>query len=393
MTARQTPVKGGATAPHVEKVRVKLRRTVDDSYNITIGRDLFDDIAARLKDKRLADRYVVISDSAVLKLHGNRLTEALRARGLKVDRIGFPAGEASKTRKMKQFLEEHMLGMGLGRDACVIACGGGVTGDLAGFTAATYLRGVPWVQVPTTLLAMVDASIGGKTAVDVAEGKNLIGAFHQPAAVFMDVSTLETLPRRHLVAGMAEVVKHAVIADAEFFKRLTASADDVLEGDPSAQIAVIKTSCEIKAAVVEKDEKESDLRRILNYGHTLGHAVEAVSGYALLHGEAVSLGLAMEGALAVSQGIFPAADLERQDTLLKRLGLPVKASVVLRALIGRQVRSREILDYTHADKKKRQGLVEYVLPVKIGQMKRLGKNVGIPFDDKVVIQFLRRVFH
>ncbi|HUT53229.1 MAG TPA: 3-dehydroquinate synthase [bacterium] len=380
-------------APHNEKVRVKLRRTVDHSYNIVIGRDLFDGIAVQLKEMRLADRYVLISDSTVLKLHGNRLTEALRARGLKVDRIGFPAGESSKTRKMKQFLEEHMLGMGLARDTCVIACGGGVTGDLAGFTAATYLRGVPWIQVPTTLLAMVDASIGGKTAVDVAEGKNLIGAFHQPAAVFIDVSALETLPRRHLVAGMAEVIKHAVIADADFFKQLMARADDVLEGDPAAQIAVIKRSCEIKAGVVEKDEKEADLRRILNYGHTLGHAVEAASGYALLHGEAVSLGMALEGALAVSQEIFSPADLERQHALLKRVGLPIKASVVLRALIGHQVRPRDILEYTHFDKKKRLGLVEYALPVKIGQMKRLGKRVGIPFDDKVMIQFLRRVFH
>lgn len=377
----------------MEKIRVNLLKEVDDSYNIMIGSDLFERIADELKQARRADRYVVISDSTVMKLHGNRLTETLRSRGLKVDRIGFPAGENSKSRKMKQFLEEHMLGMGLARDCCVIACGGGVTGDLAGFTAATFLRGVSWIQVPTTLLAMVDASIGGKTAIDVPEGKNMLGAFHQPLAVYIDVSTLETLPRRHITAGMAEVVKHAVIADAEFFKLLQARGESVLEGEVEAQVSVIKRSCEIKARVVEKDEKESDYRKVLNYGHTLGHAIESISGFSLLHGEAVSLGLAMEGALAVSQGIFESADLDRQDALLKSLGLPVNASVVLRALLGRQVRPKEILEYTHADKKKRQGMVEYVFPARIGHVKRLTKNVGIAVEDKVILQFLRRVFH
>jgi 3-dehydroquinate synthase len=247
--------------------------------------------------------------------------------------------------------------------------------------------------VPTTLLAMVDASIGGKTAIDVPEGKNMLGAFHQPLAVYIDVSTLETLPRRHITAGMAEVVKHAVIADAEFFKLLQARGESVLEGEVEAQVSVIKRSCEIKARVVEKDEKESDYRKVLNYGHTLGHAIESISGFSLLHGEAVSLGLAMEGALAVSQGIFESADLDRQDALLKSLGLPVNASVVLRALLGRQVRPKEILEYTHADKKKRQGMVEYVFPARIGHVKRLTKNVGIAVEDKVILQFLRRVFH
>jgi len=375
-----------------ENVRVKLRRTVDDSYDLIIGRDLFERMSADLKKSKPAERYVIVSDSKVMKLYGNDLTEVLRGKGLKVDRVAFPAGESSKSRKMKQFLEEHMLGMGLGRDTCVIACGGGVTGDLAGFTAATFLRGVPWIQVPTTLLAMVDASIGGKTAIDVSEGKNLIGAFHQPLAVYIDVAALETLPRRHLVAGMAEVVKHAVIKDREFFKLLEVRAEDVLDGDPEAQVRIIKRSCEIKAAVVEKDEKESDYRRILNYGHTLGHAVESVSGFSLLHGEAVSLGMSMEGELAARENIFAKDDLERQNALLKRLGLPIKASVVLKALVGRQVRPKEILDYTQTDKKKRAGMIEYALPEKIGKMKKHSKGYGVPINDKAVIQFLRRVF-
>jgi 3-dehydroquinate synthase len=376
-----------------ENIRVKLKKTVDLSYDIVIGGDLFERIAADLKKGPFGERYVVISDSEVMKLHGNHLTEALRSANLKVDRIAFPAGEKSKSRKMKQFLEEHMLGMGLGRDCCVIACGGGVTGDLAGFTAATYLRGVPWFQVPTTLLAMVDASIGGKTAIDVAEGKNLIGAFYQPGAVYIDVSTLDTLPRRHMVAGMAEVVKHAVISDRDFFKLLEVRAEDVLDGDPEAQAQVISHSLKIKAAVVEKDEKEADFRRVLNYGHTLGHAVEAASGYSLLHGEAVSLGMAMEGQLAVMENIFSEDELIRQNALLKSLGLPVKASAVLRALVGRKVRPREILEYTQTDKKARAGMVEYVFPAKIGRIKRRNKKVGVPVNDKTVIQFLRKILY
>jgi 3-dehydroquinate synthase len=376
----------------LEKIKVNLDRRVDDSYDVVIGRDLFEAAARELQAARAFARYVVISDNEVMKLHGNRLTEALRARGLKTDRIGFPAGEASKSRKMKAYLEDRMLELGLGRDACVLACGGGVTGDLAGFTAATYLRGIAWIMVPTTLLAMVDASIGGKTGIDVTEGKNLLGAFHQPRAVYIDVATLETLPRRHLVAGMAELVKHAVILDRNFFKLLETRAEAVLEGDPEAQMRVIKRSCELKAEVVARDEKEGGFRKILNYGHTLGHAVEAVSNYSLLHGEAVSLGMAMEGALALAEEIMAADELERQDNLLKQLGLPVKAAVVLRALLGRHPRPKEVLDYTHMDKKVRQGLVEYVLPTKIGQVKQLKNRVTVPLDDRTVITFLRRVF-
>ncbi len=372
-----------------EVVRVDLRKTEDRSYDIVVGSDMFESIGRHLKDKRLAERYVVVSDSEVMKLYGADLAHALKAFGLKVDRVGFPAGEKSKSRKMKLHLEEHMLGMGLGRDSCVIACGGGVTGDLAGFTAATYMRGVPLVQVPTTLLSMVDASIGGKTGIDVPEGKNLVGAFHQPSAVYIDVSTLSSLPRRHLVSGMAEVVKHAVIGDRAFFKDLEKLAEEAVEGDPNALIKVIKESCRIKAEVVTADEKELDSRRVLNYGHTLGHALEAVSGYSMLHGEAVSLGMALEGALAQSQGYFPREELERQKRLLARVGLPVKASVVLRALVGRRVSPKEILEYTHLDKKSRGGMVEFVLPVKIGQMKRLKHKVGIPVSDKTILSFLR----
>jgi len=372
------------------KVRVKLRRTIDDSYDLHIGSDLMGKMAEALCRNPLANRYVVISDSTVMKLYGNDLTEALRQAGLKVDRIAFPEGEASKSRKMKQYLEEHMLGMGLGRDSCVIACGGGVTGDLAGFTASTYMRGVPVVMYPTTLLAMVDSSIGGKTAIDVPEGKNMIGTFHQPRAVYIDISALDTLPRRHLLSGVAEVVKHGIIMDREFVKVLEDRGERLLEGDPDVQKELIEESCRIKAEVVAADEKESDYRRILNYGHTLGHAFEAASGYALYHGEAVSLGMSMEAALAESLEILPAKERERQDDLLKKLGLPVKAKVVLKALLGRAARPQEILDYVRTDKKTRQGITEYVLPVRLGQMKKYKKKVGVPVEDKTTLKILKK---
>lgn len=375
------------------KVRVKLRRTVDDSYDLVVGSGLMERLAADLSREPLGNRYVVISDSTVMKLYGNELTECLRGAGLKVDRIGFPEGESSKSRKMKQYLEEHMLGLGLGRDCCVIACGGGVTGDLAGFTASTYLRGVPVVMYPTTLLSMVDSSIGGKTAIDVPEGKNLLGTFHQPRAVYIDVSLLETLPRRHLLSGMAEVVKHGIIKDREFVKVLEDRGEDLLDGDPDAQKEIILESCRIKSEVVTADEKELDYRRILNYGHTLGHAMEAASNYSLYHGEAISLGMAMEAGLAESLEILPAKERERQDALLKKLGLPVKAKVVLKALLGRAVRPPDILSYVHQDKKTREGITEYVLPVRLGQMKRYKKKVGVPVDDKTTLTLLKRFFN
>ncbi len=375
------------------RVRVKLRRTIDDSYDVIVGDGLMERLAEDLSNKPVGDRYVVVSDSTVMKLYGNALTETLRKAGLKVDRIAFPEGEASKSRKMKQYLEEHMLGMGLGRDCCVIACGGGVTGDLAGFTASTYLRGVPVVMYPTTLLAMVDSGIGGKTAIDVPEGKNMIGAFHQPRAVYIDVSTLESLPRRHILSGAAEVVKHAIIKDREFVKALEDRGELLLESDPAVQQEMIVESCRIKSEVVTADEKELDYRRILNYGHTLGHAFEAVSGYSLHHGEAVSLGMAMEAALAESLEILPQKERERQNALLKKLGLPVNAKVVLKALVGRVPRPQEILEYVRSDKKTRQGITEYVLPVRLGQMKRYKKKVGVPVEDKKTLNILKRFFN
>jgi 3-dehydroquinate synthase len=377
-------------AKSMEKITVSLQKEVDDSYDIHFGHDYFEDIAKNLAKKKLADRFVLISDSNVMKKYGNDLTEVLRDHGLKVDRIGFPVGEKSKSRKMKNFIEEHMFGMGLGRDTCVIACGGGVTGDLAGFTAATYLRGVPWIQVPTSLLAMVDASIGGKTAIDVPEGKNLVGAFHQPKAVYIDTATLKTLPRRHLISGMAEVVKHGMIKSSKFLKLIENRSEAMLDGDHDAQMQIIKHSCEIKAEVVSKDEKENNLRKILNYGHTLGHSFEAISEYSLMHGEAISLGMAAEGALAVYLEMLDSNDLERQNALLKKIGLPVKAKVVLKAMIGRPLSPKEVIDYTHTDKKARKGIVEYVLPQKIGKMKTTGKKTGTSVDDKTALSFLKK---
>src|SRR6185312_7677005 len=220
--------------------------------------------------------------------------ERLRARGANVQLFEFPAGEWNKTRETWARLSDRLLEHQFGRDSAVIALGGGVVGDVAGFVAATYLRGIPYVQVPTSLLAMIDSSIGGKTGVDVTAGKNLIGAFHQPRLVVADLDVLSSLPRSQLAAGIAEAVKHGVIADAEYFAFLEATPDAILRGDAAAVERLVTRSIEIKAAVVAEDEREMGRRAILNFGHTVGHAIEATVKYDMLHGEAVAIGMAYE---------------------------------------------------------------------------------------------------
>ncbi len=376
-----------------EKLKVNLKKRADQSYDITIGHELFEKIAKDLSKKPMGHRYVLISDSNVMKLYGAKLAEVLRDHGMTVDPLAFPAGERSKGRRILRHLEDSMLELGLGRDSAVIACGGGVTGDLAGFVAAVFQRGLPYIQVPTTLLAMVDSAVGGKTGINVSQGKNLIGAFHQPKAVYADLSTLSSLPQRQFQAGMAEVVKHGMINDREFFKFLEKNVQGIQEMEPGLLEQMVKTNCAIKAGIVSEDEKEGNLRKILNYGHTLGHAIEAISEFSLLHGEAVSLGMALEGRLARDMEILPDEELERQNKLLKSLGLPVSVKLVFKGLLGRIPRAKEILGYARSDKKARAGRIEYVLPVRIGRMKQKNGQVGIAPGDPAVLRTLGRILH
>ena len=289
-------------------------------YPIRIGAGLLDEGIWR---GALRGRHaLVVTDDRVAPLYLARVERALGA--LTHASIVLPAGEASKTLEHTARVLDALAGLGASRDAAVIALGGGVVGDLAGFAAATWMRGVDFVQLPTTLLAMVDSSVGGKTGVNIAAGKNLVGAFHQPRAVFIDTATLATLPGREYAAGLAEVVKYGAIGDADFFAWLEANADALEARDGDALAEAIGFSCRYKAGVVARDEREQGERALLNFGHTFGHALEAERGYGdLLHGEAVAIGMVLAAKLSAALGRAPAEDADRLARLLSRFGLPV----------------------------------------------------------------------
>jgi 3-dehydroquinate synthase len=274
--------------------------------------------------------------------------------------LTFPPGEPSKTREQWARLTDALLAQGFGRGSGIVALGGGVAGDLAGFVAATYMRGVPCIQVPTSLLAMLDASVGGKTGVDTPEGKNLIGAFHPPAAVLADPHVLCTLPERDYRGGMAEAVKHGLIADADYFAWMEREAEALLRRDEAALTRLVRRSVEIKAEVVGGDEREAGRRAILNAGHTVAHALEQATAYGLPHGEAVALGLVAECALAEGLGVAPAGLGRRVAALLGRLGLPVRLAAPMDA--DRVVRAMG------TDKKNRGATVRFALPRELGAM-------------------------
>jgi len=270
-----------------------------------------------------------------------------------------PPGEASKSRERWSELSDTLLARKFGRDSALVLLGGGVVGDLGGFVAATYLRGIPYVQVPTTLLAMLDASVGGKTAVDTPHGKNLIGAFHPPAAVIADPRVLGTLPEREFRSGLAEAVKHGLIADRAYFDWIAAAAARIIARDPQTLAALVRRSVEIKAEVVSEDEREAGRRAILNAGHTVGHALEQASGYTLAHGEAVAIGLVTECRLAESIGLTAPGVSAEVGRLLQRLGLPT-------TLQG--IAPHRVLESMASDKKNRESRIRFALPVSIGAM-------------------------
>ncbi len=293
-----------------------------------------------------------------------------------------PAGEQSKSRAQWGALSDQLLDRGFGRDSAIVALGGGVIGDLAGFVAATYLRGIPCLQVPTTLLAMLDASVGGKTGVDTPHGKNLIGAFHPPAAVVADPLVLRTLPEREYRAGLAEAVKHGLIADAGYFAWLGESAAAIARRDETTLTTLVRRSVQIKAAVVGEDERESGRRAILNAGHTVAHAVEHASGYALPHGEAVALGLVAECELAEAMGIGRRGLGAEVAALLRRLGLPVRLEDGL-------PRDR-VLAAMAADKKNRAARVRFALPRDVGTMFP-GEQWTVAAEDRAIASALDRL--
>ncbi len=337
--------------------KVLLARGV--SYTVTVGPGASEGLAAAVAPLHAA-RIVVVSDSNVELLHGRRLAGLLAREGRAPEIIVFPAGEARKTRETKAFIEDRLAALGCGRDTAIVAVGGGVTGDLAGFVAATWMRGIAWVQVPTSLLAMADASIGGKTGVDHPAGKNLIGAFHQPASVLADTSLLATLPPREFRSGLAEIVKAAIVGDAELFGLIEEREALLGQCDPRAVAEPLSGSIRLKASIVSEDGREEGRRSTLNFGHTIGHALERISGYSLPHGEAVSAGMVAEARIAAGMSLMAAGDADRIQALLSGLGLPV--------VLPPGAEPAAIIGAMALDKKSRGGHIELALPERIGRM-------------------------
>jgi 3-dehydroquinate synthase len=293
-------------------------------YSILVGPGVLSGVGPELRALSMEGSAVIVTHPEIPPAYAAAVHHSLEAAGFRVEMAFVPRGEASKSLEGLETLYHRFTSMRLDRRSTVVALGGGVIGDLAGFAAATYLRGLALVQVPTTLLAQVDASVGGKTAIDLPAGKNLVGAFHQPRLVVADVASLATLPERELRSGMAEVVKYGMIADAGLFALLEQQVERVLAAEPEILTSLVVRSCEIKAEVVRQDPNEQGLRAILNYGHTVGHALEAVLGYGVItHGAAVAIGMSVAGRLAVRLGMLSLQAAERQDDLLRRLGLPI----------------------------------------------------------------------
>ena len=351
-------------------------------YPITIEPGSLDQLNDVVSTVSGTNRVAVITDSNVARSYGARV-----ARVLGIPRsslITIPAGERHKTRGTWQRLTDTLIATRHGRDTTIVALGGGVVGDVAGFVAATYMRGVPYVQVPTSLIAMVDASIGGKTGVDTVAGKNLVGAFHNPAAVVIDPMVLKTLPEKHQRAGFAEIIKHGVVADAPYFEHVTAFL--VRGMKRQSKIAsdlgeIIRRSVEIKASVVTADEREAGRRKVLNFGHTIGHAIEAASLYKRLHGECVAIGMVVEARLAEHVGVATKGTARAVEETCRSAGLPISLP---------KVTAKRLVALTKIDKKARGGRVEYALPERIGRMAGANRGWAIPLEDTVVLEALAR---
>lgn len=328
------------------------------------------DAAVLVRECVPGHRPVVIADEHVAPLYAASIAAALDA-----ELLTFPAGEASKTRVQWATLTDALLERRYGRDTVVVAVGGGVCGDLAGFVAATYLRGVPVVHVPTSLVAMIDAAIGGKTGVDTRHGKNLVGAFHQPSLVLTDPLALHTLPAAHRRAGMAEAIKHGVIADESYFHWIAAHGRALLKPalDAAMALRLVGDSVAVKVEVVGGDEREGGRRKILNFGHTIGHAVEHLSGYTILHGDAVAIGMVVEARAGELAGVTLPGLADEIAALCVELGLPVSIDAAYGA--------DAIIELTRGDKKVRAGAVEYALPMRLGEMNDAGGRFALPLDD------------
>jgi len=342
----------------MKKIKVNLDKRISASHEICIGYNILDRIGFVIAKNLPALHYIIITDSNVSAIYGESFLEKLRSMGLQADMIGFPAGEDSKNIHTALAIVDKLLKLGADRKSALLALGGGVVGDMTGFIASTFMRSLPYIQIPTTLMAQVDSSIGGKTAVDLPEGKNLLGTFYQPKGVFIDVKFLETLPEPEFSNGLAEVIKYGIIDDVELFHFLEEHITAIKNRDYGDLEKIIENSCRIKKGIVEIDEREKGLRRVLNFGHTIGHAIESQSDYAISHGNSVSLG--MIAAMMISEKLYDLSgkDRKRVEHLIEVAGLPRR--------IPPTVTTDGILSRLKRDKKKEGNIIHFVLLKKMG---------------------------
>lgn len=350
-----------------ENISVNL---ADRSYDIIVGRDILSEAGAYIKALKLSPKVFIVTDKQVASFHLKTLEMSLDKAGIKHHAIVLPAGERSKNFTFLEEIVEEVLDHKPERKSTLIALGGGVMGDLTGFAASIILRGINFIQIPTTLLAMVDSSVGGKTGINTRHGKNLVGAFYQPRLVLADTGVLSTLPHRELLAGYAEVLKYGLINDAAFFASLEKDADKVrdsklvMDAGEGHLRHMITHSCKAKSAIVSADEKEAGVRALLNLGHTFGHALEAETGFStmLLHGEAVALGMVLAFKLSVKLGLCTQAELDRVVAHMQTVGLPVSLSQ-----IGKPMEAKKLLHHMRGDKKVKDGKMVFILARGIGQ--------------------------
>jgi 3-dehydroquinate synthase len=369
----------------VEKFEIVFPGLPHKHCFVQYGRGLFEraaEFASSLVSGRA--RAVIVSDETIASYYGERLLSNLNKCNLSTELIIFPPGESNKTWETLGAVLRGLVEAKVGRDGFLIALGGGVTGDIGGLAAALHCRGIDWMQLPTTTLAMADSALGGKTAVNLAGGKNLAGAFHQPAAVFADLDTLATLPLRHFRAGLAEVVKTAVMLDGELFSQLESSPLELLEQDNSRLERALLACARLKAGVVTRDEREAGERALLNAGHTIGHALEAAASGLLLHGEAVAVGLVLECRLAEWITGFPPAGTQRMINLLQAIGLPT--------IPPEGIDAGRLAGLLGLDKKARRGMVRFALPADIGKPHVSGREYTSPVEIDKVMSLLGRMF-
>lgn len=353
----------------MNKIRVHLERKFSASYDIHIGRNILDRLALLLSKNGWGSRYFIMTDSRVARIHGDRVTAVLEGMGLKVGKIEFPAGEASKNIHTCIGLVEELVERGADRTSALIALGGGMVGDMTGLVASIFMRGIPYVQVPTTLLAQVDSGIGGKTGVDIPSAKNLVGTFHQPKAVFIDLDFLETLPAREFTNGLAEIVKYGIIEDPNLLEDLQSGIEALRGRDMKFLERIVSRSCRIKKGIVEIDETEKGLRRILNFGHTVGHAVEAESAFTVSHGEAIAMGMAAATILSERLKYLSAEDRNDVLSVIRHMGLPDRIHTILD--------TEGIMSRLKRDKKKEGESIHFVLLKKPGMP---FVNGGVPLE-------------